>query len=532
MDSLGGPGSYSAAPFVNGIINFSSQYAILNNSYSSYFSTLSKLNQSNIGTSITSLSSAVSTIVGTSAAMPQNPIFPLPSSYNLGSLYSTCTSYSSTNQPWYCVDIGFCQLLNFNITLMYGIQSTIAQLQASPLSSTGLSSATANSLLVSKSYVGAVISSKENASFRAFLNASEPQYNSIVQKSQALLGMFSNSSLSAALLALESTFNTVLTSGASQNITASNTLFANALSKANAAYAAAYSVFSPVYDLAQSNNYLIAVDQLSYVRMPASLARLALEQQEINARIDSGLNQSQLPAELQQMTSVSAGLSLLKPVTLGSMVKAFDGAIIGALLTGTAPISAKNSSAAMYAAAVSLVIGAVIVLLFYVLVYSRMKRNRKIRLHPRAKKAWRALFIVLGILVIVYAVATYSDASSANTLLPLSGFINAVASGKSVAIVLNNTDASMQACSGAVQSSLIGMNKTVYVISIRNGTCTSTNQSFSGACLGEVAGSMPVVLMSSGASGIAYKGLYGHVLYASGAAASGASCPLDAIFSK
>jgi hypothetical protein len=534
MNDLGGPGSLGASPFVDGMMNFSSQYAQLNSSYSSYFSTLAKLNASNIGASISAISSAVSTVSSISAEISQNPIFSLPSSYDLQKLNSMCIGYSNpTEQPWYCVDVEFCEVPSFNSPLLSGIQSKVLQLQMSPLSNAGLSSVSANSSSIANSYVQAVVSREENESFNAFLNTTEPQYNSIMQKSQALLGVFSNSILSASLQNLEGTFTAVLKAGASQNITEASTTLANALSNATSAYSAAYAAFSPVYTIAQSNNYLLAVDQLSYAHVPASLARIALNQQKINAEINSGMNESQLPSMLSELSSVSASLYLFTPFTLGSVVKAVDGGITSVLLSGTAPLSAKNSYAALYAVMLSLVIGGVLVLLFYMFVYSRLKSKHKIKFHRRARKAWRALFILLGVAVVVYALVTYSAASGANTLLPVSGFISAVGASQDAAIVLlNGTNSSTQACSGSVEASLNNMSKSVYVISIVNGTCSSANSSFSGACVGEVAGSMPVVLISGGDSGIVYRGMYGHVLYASGAAAAGASCPLDELFYK
>jgi len=139
------------------------------------------------------------------------------------------------------------------------------------------------------------------------------------------------------------------------------------------------------------------------------------------------------------------------------------------------------------------------------------------------------LFIALGVLVVIYALVTYSAASGANALLPASGFFNAVAASKSVAIAVNTTGQDAHACASAVQSSLTSAGKTVHIISVANGMCSGSG--FTGACLGSVAGSMPLVLISGGNSSIAYRGMYGHVLYASGSAASGASCPLSGLFS-
>ncbi len=528
ITSLGGPGNSYSYAFINGIMNFSSQYSQLNASYISYFSTLSSLSVSNVASSIQALSSAVSTISSISTAMPQNPIFPSPP----GTSYSSCGSYNAKNQPWYCVDIGICQYLNFNSILLSGIQSTVAQLMLSPLSSSGISSVSANSSSIANGYVSAVVSSAENKSFSTFLNASEPEYNSIVQKSQALLTEFNNSVLRTRLITLQDDFATILHSGVSQNMTKATATFAGAFSNASTAYIAAYAAFSPVYAIVQNNNYLLAVDQLSYAHVPASLAKIALEQQEIGAQIRSGLNSSQLSSVTSELKAVNSSLSSIVPFTLGSITKAFDSGTASLLLGGTASPNTKNFDAALCAAAISLVIGCLFILVFHMFVYSRMKNKHKIKLHRRARAAWHMLFIVLGILVVVWALVTYVTASNANVLLPVSGFTNAVQASNSVAIVLNSTNSGMKACASSVSASLDGLGKHAYMINLVNGTCSSASSGFSGACLGNVAGSMPVVLMSNGNSSIVYKGMYGHVLYASGAAASGSSCPLDVLFSK
>lgn len=529
ISSLGGPGSQDAYPFVNGITTFSSQYVQLNASYSTYFSTLSALSPSSISTSISTLSGVLSTISTISVAMPQNPLFPLPSNTNFGSLYASCGAYSNYNQPWYCVDVGLCKYVSFNSTLLSGMQSTVTALQASPLSSAGLSATSANSSSIARGYVLAVVSRQENASFSAFLNATEPRYNLTVQKSQTLLNMFSNSVLATSLGTLKSAFATILGSGPSQNMTYANVMMVNALSNINIAYSRAYAAFLPVYNLEQSNNRLLDMYGLSYERIPASIARLSIEQQELNARIDAGVNSSQLPSVLSELRSVNAGLSVMT-FNLGSVAKAFDGAMIGMALGGASALSAKNSNAVLLATAISLVIGAAIVLLFYFGVYHRLKSKNRIKFHRRARTAWRVLFVLMGIALIVYVAETYLAASGANTLLPVSGFLNAVTASKSVAIMLNGTGAGAFSCASSVEASLNSTGKTVYVISITNGTCSGANSSFVGACTGSVAGRMPIVFISGGNSSIVYRGMYGHVLYASGAAASGSSCALGALF--
>jgi hypothetical protein len=532
LNYLGGPGSSEAAPLVDGIINFSNQYTQLNYSYSTYFSTLSNISTSNIGQSISTLSGAVSTISNISAEMPQNPIFPLPNNINIANLYSQCMGYSAANQPWYCVDIGNCESLSFNSTLLLEIQSVVAQLQASPLSSTGMRSVSANSSKLANSYVMAVVSKEDNATFSAFLNSTEPQYNSLVQKSQSLLVLYSNTMLSTSLRGLQGAFTNITKAGAGQNITKANTLLANALKSTNAAYSAAYASFSPVYSLVQRNDYVLAIDQISYAHVPAGIAEAALDQQAIDARLSSSVNSSQLSLITSELKSVEGSAGISVPLTLGSAAKAIDGGIVGALLSGAAPLGSKDFGAAAYSALISLVLGIVLVLLFHRLVYANLKHKHRIREHKRVMRAWHMLFMALGILVVLYAIVTFSAASSANTLLPASGFIGAVNAGKDVVILLNTTSAGSLACASSVQASLQGAGKKVYVIGISNGTCASFNSTFSGQCLGRVAGSMPVVLISGGSPGIVYKGMYGHVLYASGSAASGASCPLDVLFSE
>ncbi len=531
IDNLGGPGSTNAKPLIGGIANLSQSSAQLDASYAAYFAALKALNTTNAGSAIQTLSDAVSTISSATSALEQNPLFPLPANFSI-SMFSLCGSYSSANKPWYCTDIGFCADLSFNSTRLSSMQSAVAQLQRSPLSNSGLASISLDSSRIAAGYVIAVISAVQNDTFHAFLNATEPQYNATVAKSLALLSMFGNATLSASLQRLEASFNAVLSAGASQNLTAANITLSLALANASTAYTAAYSVFSPVYSLAQSNNYQLAVDELSYARIPSSLSRLALQQQSINAQISKGISTSQVQATLASLRAVSSGLGLFAPLTLGGVVKTIDSGLYAPLLSSSAPLSANNSAAALYAAAISAAIGAALLAVFYLRTYARLKAKHKLRLNKRAKKAWRVLFIGLAVALVAYVAVTYAAAGGANAFLPVSGFLGAVRASPGTAVVVNGTSQGMLDCAASVQASLHSLGKLAPVITLVNGACASTNSSYSGSCMGSVTASMPVVLLSAGNSSIAYRGLYGHVLYASGAAASGASCPLDVLFSK
>lgn len=534
LNNLGGPTTTSAIPLVNGIYNLSSEYQLLNSSYNGYFLLLSRINASNAASTVSQLYSAVSTIANMSVLMQQDTLFPVPSNMS-SSLIGVCPNYSGgPGTPWYCMALGFCGPLSFNSTLLSSIQSAILQLQQSPLTSAGLAMVSTNSSGIAQSYVGTVLTAAQNASFRAFLNLTYPQYNATVYKSQQLLGMFSNTLLSNSLQHLQATFSGMIAAGPGQNIVAVNAALANAIMAANTAYTSVYSTFSAAYSLAQTNTYQLAVDELSYVNVPPSLTALSLQQQSINAQMARGINSSQLPGVVSSLQSVGSGLMMFAPVTVASVVKSFDIGVYSLLLSSSASIGANNSSAALYSALISLVIGSVLLFAFYSTTYARLKRKGRLRLHSRAKRAWRALFVVLLLVLAAYVIETYAAANSGNSFLPVGGFLGAVRSSPVTAVMVNTTSSDALACAASVQASIRALGKLSPLITVSNATmlCTSANTTYIGACMGKAVSSIPVVMIGPGNSGIVYRGMYGTVLYASGAVASGSSCPLNILFSR
>jgi hypothetical protein len=141
------------------------------------------------------------------------------------------------------------------------------------------------------------------------------------------------------------------------------------------------------------------------------------------------------------------------------------------------------------------------------------------------------LFIAIFILVLLYAYGTYSYAHEANQFLPFAYFTGYLHSSKAAYVVLNGSSAysnpNVTACAAAVSSVLSGMNKTVKTVQATNYSCVAggTVSPLGASCIDSALGSgTPVISLSATGGGIVYKGLYGTMLYASGANATGSSC--------
>ena len=112
------------SPFGFGIQNFSIQYGILNTSLnptSTLVQTHKRLQRrrqaAGLGTDISNISSVVN-------KLSTDPLFPPPANANFGN----CNAGTASQQPWYCVAVGYCGFLNANATLLGSISSVQQQL--------------------------------------------------------------------------------------------------------------------------------------------------------------------------------------------------------------------------------------------------------------------------------------------------------------------------------------------------------------------------------------------------------------------
>lgn len=537
--------NYSGAsgPLIQGIRDFGNQYINLNNSYRSFFELASSLNSSDFYSNVQGMLTDIGNLTTIQKTMPSNPLFPLPQNFN-PSLLGTCINYNANNMPWYCQDIGDCQYTTFNSTTLNDAYSQVSGLLALPVYNKTIQSYADNATLTAKSYVEPVIIKQNTTLLDAFLNVTMPKYNLTVSNAKFALSKISNSTLSSALANLESEMSGILSAGIYQNITKANVLVSNDIGNVSNLTSTLLLPYDQLIANAQNGTAEIMLKQLNYVNPPSTASFLALRQQKLNAQLAGSLNKSTLDALMLESSSIASNASALPtPMSVPAFLKGIDGGMVSAMLYGsTASIPAKEASAPLYAALISFIIAAILILVFYGFTYARLSRKHKIKHSKRVKRAWMFLFIGLLIIGLVYAAITYSIASSASSFLPVSSFMARVASSNTVLIAINGTNtlslsgisSGSLGCAGALQQTLKNAGKRTGIIAVQNYTCTVSNVtagSSGTSCYNDILGSgTPLIQIDeANSSYVTYKGMYGTVLYASGSVASGTSCYLNAM---
>jgi hypothetical protein len=525
--------------FGYGLLNFSLDDEILNSSLSTYFGLLSSINQQNAGTNIAELAGPIANINFTANKMGENPLFPTPPYVTV----ATCSiARGPLQQPWYCVATGYCEYVDFNDTaLLNNITATQQQLSLlvpSPAKVLVYSAASASG---GASLINAEEQKVNGVAYTAFLNATYPLYNSTVGKISALVSRTSNTGLSNTLASLKGSFSGILANGINANIVAENASFRALLSKAVSQYQALNRTYSVAEGYALNDTVASLVAQLNYKSYPPALAILSARLQAIDINMSSGVNSVQNAALISTLASTSNELrGYGPPLTMGYIVKLFDGGFASAFLSGssaTAPV--KEAAAPLYAAIEAFIIGIVLLLLFYLLTYRRLSARKRLKKTRRASRAWIMLFAVLFVLVLIYTYATYSYAVKANSFIPFSYFTGSLKQSKSVLIALNGTAAysnqSVVDCADTLYNVLKSQSKSVTAVDITNYTCvaggTISPQGIN--CYDHaLSAGVPVITLSGSGSGIVYSGIYGSVLYASGSSASGPSCLIAQLMAK
>jgi hypothetical protein len=217
------------------------------------------------------------------------------------------------------------------------------------------------------------------------------------------------------------------------------------------------------------------------------------------------------------------------------MIKALDAPFIGSLLAGSSsPAPQLISTAPLYAAVESLIIGVLLIIVIFIITYIRVIRKGKLKGNKKKQRTWTIIFVVLVALVLIYTYATYAYASNANIFLPFNYYVNTMKASASAYIALNGSAASnpsILSCANATQGYLASAGKSVQLVKLTNYSCIAGGN-IGLSCYNDMLGSgKPVIFMSQAQQDqIVYKGLYGTVLYASGNASSGSSCLLGTLF--
>jgi hypothetical protein len=517
------------SPFGFGIQNFSIQFGILNTTLRSYFNTVQSINASNAGDKLSGLGTDISSIGSVVNKLSTDPIFPPPASANYGS----CNAGLPSQQPWYCVAVGYCGFLNANSTQLSSISSVQQQLASEIPSKAQLSSYSSASAATGSYYMAQANVRANSASFHTFLNTTYSTYNSTVAKVTALLARSPNVNLSASLSSLKASFSGILSNGI--NISISNEIggYNSILSSVMSKYSAANSTLAQATSYSSNYTIIALAAELNYRDVPPKLSQLAAQLESLDLEMNSGVNTTTAAALLPEMQVIGLQLNVFTPITtMGSIVKTTDGWFIGAMLGGSnAFVQSKIAAAPTYAALLSLMIGIIILVIIFLLTYGRLSKGHKLKKSRKSSMAWMALFVGILILVLIYAYMTYVYGEAANSFLPFSYFRGYLQSSKSAYVVLNGSSAydnqGVTACAGAISAVLASEGKAVKTISATNYSCVAggTVSPLGVGCIDSALNSgTPVIALSATGNGIVYKGLYGTILYVNGADATSNSC--------
>jgi hypothetical protein len=537
--ALSGAGGFGvASPFSLGIVNFSIEYGTLNTSLNAYFKLVHGINSSNAGDSLGAIGSEISNISTVVSALSTNPIFPPPSNVDL----SKCNAGALPSQePWYCVSVPYCGYLFFNSTILGSINATQQQLTNMIPSKAKIAIYSSASASAASGFI-VQFNSKANApAYYAFLKTTYPTYNSIVASTLSLLSKSHDSNLSAALVQLNASFKAILSNGVNVSIATEANGFNSVLSSMVSRYNAANQSFAEASSYTSNYTLAAVAAQLNYRHTPPKLAQLASQLQALDLQLGSGANSTQVEAALPDLKVIGTQLGIYVPLTtIGYLIKLADGWFINAALAGSnSPVPAKIAAAPTYAALLSFIIGLVILILVYLFTHRRLASRHKLRHSHKTNMAWIVLFVVIFVLVLLYTYGTYTYAKAANNFLPFAYFTGYLHSSKAAYIVLNGSEsysnAGITSCASSIAAVLTAENKTVKTIQATNYSCVAggTVSALGVGCIDTALSSgIPVISLSQTGSGIVYKGLYGTILYASGANATGSSCITAQLLSR
>ncbi len=524
-----------------GIVNFSQNYNIYNSSYNSFKAAMSEINSANYYSYIGNITSYASSIAAVPYALQHNQLFPVPGNFSYP-LFANCpffpTPETIQSAPWYCQMLSYCSSLNFNLSLVSSIRGTVSSIESTALTSQKISAITTNSTKLANSYVEPVIIKQNTGLFNSFINSTSGPYNTTIASAVSINTKILNESLANLTAKLNSTFKAAVSKGINQNVTTANALIHSMIANLGALTRKVSLAYYTVYNSSLSNEGALLKAQLDNPGS-AEAASLAVKQKGIDAIFSGQITYAELDNIKSNVTSIKQALaSIGTPFSIGAFVKSLDSWFVNPAVASTGgTIPSKIASAPFYAALLSLIIGLALLAIAYMLTYHRLSRKKRLHNARHVKRAWAKLFALLFVVVLIYAYATYVFASQANSSLPTSGFVGIVRSSGSVTILVNQSVYSTSAvtqCIASLRSSLSAMNRSSAVVTESGYLCNVANSSalINEQCINQLLGSGSPVIFIDGMKGnaLAYKGLFGNIMYASGTAVQGSSCPLSSIF--
>ena len=518
MYETGGPGGVIG----DGIITLQGSYSNLVSNESILKSAISGINTSNANQNIGRINYAYNNISSITQSMPENPLFPPPSSVD----FSQCQGFGSltanvpiSNGPWYCNSVGFCEFLTYNTTQLALANGILNGVNNNAPTTTYVANKAKEINSTEESIIIPLIRSTKTAELNNALNTTLANYTLIVNGSTLILSKISDSRLSAELAAVEANYTYLKNSYLNANIVNYTSIIAGELSRLNSEYTLQDSIYNHITNLAANNTGLLIA--LQSVSQSPNASTLAFRQNIINSQIATHI--SNTTSLLRNLTAISAEANALKGITISptEFSRSVDGPF-GKAAAEVLNLNYYQAVAAMplLASLPSLIIGLIILIAIF-LFYLQLKKHKRIVINKRTATSWKLLFIILLVLVLIYWGVTYLYALQANAGAPISDFLNAELASKSIGIVVNgSTTSGISSCINIISERASKLNETLPKIAYLSGNkCEiNGNTSSSGACLNTfVHKGTPVIFFTQAQnSSMSVYSMYGTAMYASG----------------
>jgi hypothetical protein len=512
----------SSGVFGAGIATFEVMSDLLSRSTGALYSNVSGINSTNVQVRIKAISASVSNISQATQDIYQNPIFP-PTSNITNAQMSTCVNYPVLSQaPWYCTALGYCNALTYNYTLLARINSRMAYINGLPFSDGQISRIAANASMNAYTYVAPVVSQEKTMAYGTILNTTLLNYSATVNRTNILLFHIYNQSLKSSLQKLEHDYSNLSSSYLYANITEMNSKLGSDMKNLSGIYLMVNGTYSSMLSMAKENTAILVEAQLNGAQgngiANLSLSEAALNN-ELNGRV-SNVSATQLSLARIFGRANSAYSSSVPLLTLAGVARAVDAPFSTFVIAVLSlPYRAGVSLAPAISAALSLLIG----ILAYAAVlsyYNGLKKRKKLAMNAMTKRNWRLVFAAIAVASVLYAAATYYVAYSASsTGAPFSSFSSAVASAKSLTVIVNGSEGYLASCANNIRAASLSAGKGADILYSNNGVCTiNGTATTTDYCLHSAASSgTPVIMLSANqGSSIGIYSFYSTVMYVSG----------------
>lgn len=514
------PGGGAAGIFGSGIMQFESQYNMLNSSFKTFSSATSGINLGNALSNLAEINSAFANISSISHDISLNPIFP-PTANVTPNMIAGCASYVNLNTaPWYCAALGYCGATSYNSSRLAYINFALAAIDSLPLSDAQIYSLASNVSRNENAYIYPVLSKQKLAALKQILNSTIPGYAGLVNGTELLLAHVSNTTLQNELIALQSNYSNVMSNFFTMNLSNVNVTLGKQYALLSSDYARLNSSYSSVLSGAENNTAKLLELQL-YGAYNSKISDIALAELAINNQLASGRlsNVTKLEAQVSAL-STDLGAYSISPISFTELARTIDGPFIRSTATS---MGLSYASAVGMAPALGMLLSLIFGIIFLICVFAfqlYLKREHKLAINRRTAKNWRLVFMACGALVLLYLATTYALLSGASSAAPYSAFQGAYKASQSVVVALNGTvTPGMTSCANQIGAQVTSQGKKLVSLNFSNGLCkTASLPATIDSCLNFYAGTnIPVIILTNSThTSLRLYSLYGTVLSASG----------------